>query len=55
MKILFIINFTTKNLSIKDSFEMDPYKKITFEMDPYRKITKKFIRKFDSKAINRNS
>ena len=42
MKILSIINFTTKlHLS-----------KTTFEMDPNRKMTKKFTKKFDSKVIN---
>ena len=41
MKILSVINFTAKLLSIKDYFLMEPN----------RKITKKFTKKFDSKAI----
>ena len=40
MKMLSIINFTNKLLSIKDQFIKGPN----------RKITKKFTKKFDSKA-----
>ena len=43
MKMLPIINFTTKLLSIKDYFLNNPN----------RKITKKFTKKFDSRVINR--
>ena len=43
MKILFIINFTTKLLSIK----------YYFLNGTNRKIIKKFTKKFDSKVINR--